>query len=104
MLVEMKGSLLQRVLDQGQANQGNGGYLQTANVSRDEAGAAWLINAESLNPDRTYQVAINDFLISGREQGLDFLNDQNPELKVIQENADVRRAMIEQLRQEFPPN
>jgi 5'-nucleotidase len=104
MLVEMKGSLLQRVLDQGQANQGNGGYLQTANVSRDEAAGVWLVNAEPLNPDRSYQVAINDFLISGREQGLDFLNDQNPELKVIQEYADVRQAMIQQLKQEFPPN
>jgi 5'-nucleotidase len=95
---------LQRVLDQGQANQGNGGYLQTANVSRDEAAGVWLVNAEPLNPDRSYQVAINDFLISGREQGLDFLNDQNPELKVIQEYADVRQAMIQQLKQEFPPN
>jgi 5'-nucleotidase len=104
MSVEMKGNLLQQVLEQGQANQGNGGYLQTANVSRDEASGAWLINDEPLDPERSYMVAINDFLLTGREQNLGFLNETNEELQVVGEHADIRQAMIEQLRREFPTN
>jgi 5'-nucleotidase len=97
---EIKGSLLQRVVDQGQANKGNGGYLQTANVSRDEAAGTWLINGEPLDPERTYMVAINDFLLTGREQGLDFLNQENnPEVKVLEDHGDVRLAMIARLKQ-----
>jgi 5'-nucleotidase len=97
--VEMKGSLLQRVLDQGQANQGNGGYLQTAGVTRDEAAGVWVINGTPLDAERTYVIAINDFLLTGREQGLDFLNRENPEIKVLQQHGDVRLAMIARLKQ-----
>lgn len=96
---EMKGSLLQRALDQGQANKGTGGYLQTANASRDEAAGSWLINGEPLDTERIYTVAINDFLLTGREQGLDFLNQENnPEVKVLQDHGDVRLAMIARLK------
>jgi 5'-nucleotidase len=97
--VEMKGSLLQRVLDQGQANHGTGGYLQTANADRDVAAGSWLISGEPLDPERIYTVAINDFLLTGREQGLDFLNQENPEIKVLQDHGDVRMALIERLKQ-----
>lgn len=100
--VEMKGALLRRVLEQGAANKGSGGYLQTANVSFSEAKNMWLINGAALDGRRTYQVAISDFLITGKEQNLDYLNRQNPELRVINDNViDVRRALINQLQKTF---
>jgi 5'-nucleotidase len=101
-LVEMKGSLLRRVLEQGQANKGGGGYLHTANVSWSEEKNNWLITGAPLDGRRNYQVATTDFLISGKEQGLDYLNRQNPELRVINDNViEVRRALITQLQKAF---
>ncbi|MGE5657373.1 MAG: bifunctional metallophosphatase/5'-nucleotidase [Actinomycetota bacterium] len=95
--VEMRGELLQRVLNQGKANQGTGGYLQTANVKQNAANQ-WLINGQLLTPTKIYRVAINDFLISGQEQGLDFLNLQQPGIKLISEKRDIRMAVIAQIK------
>jgi 5'-nucleotidase len=104
MSVTMTGSLLKKVLDQGQANAGQGGYLQTVNVTADSAGN-WLISNESLDETRTYLVAINDFLLTGFEQGLAYLVPaENEDLTVVQEHADIRRATIEQLKRTFPPS
>lgn len=96
--VKLKGALLQRVLEQGQANRGRGGYLQTANVTQDQAGI-WQVQGTPLDRDRLYRVAINDFLLSGREQGLEFLNLNSPEVQLIAEKEDIRFAVIRQLRQ-----
>ncbi|OUL24930.1 bifunctional metallophosphatase/5'-nucleotidase [Nostoc sp. RF31YmG] len=96
--VEMNGALLKRVLDRGQANKGSGGYLQTANVSQAPNSGNWLIQGQSLDPKRNYKVAINDFLISGKEKGLDFLNLQQPGIKLIAEKRDIRFAVIDRLK------
>ncbi|MGH1395310.1 MAG: bifunctional metallophosphatase/5'-nucleotidase [Trichormus sp.] len=96
--VEITGEMLQRVLDQGQANQGTGGYLQTAKVSQLANSKIWLIQGQPLEPKRTYKIAINDFLISGREIGLNFLNLQQPGIKLIGEKRDIRFVMIDKLK------
>lgn len=70
LLVEMPGELLQRVLDQGEANRGTGGFLQTAQVSRAADNHGWLIHGQPLQSQQSYRVAINDFLVSGHEQGI----------------------------------
>ena len=101
-LVEMRGRLLKQVLDQGQANKGSGGYLHAANAGWSEAQNNWLINDKPLDQRRNYNVAISDFLITGNEQGLNYLNRQNPDLKVLNENViEVRRALINQLQKTF---
>ncbi len=96
--VEMKGSLLERVLEQGRANRGTGGYLQTANVSKKQNFTTWLIGGEPLDPSRNYRVAINDFLMSGKEKGLEFLNFNQKGVKLIAQRRDIRLAVISQLR------
>ena len=100
--MDMSGNLLRQVLDQGQANAGKGGYLQTANVSGDGSGG-WLINGEPLDGARSYTVAINDFLLTGNEQGLDYLTPDNPGLTVLATHDDIRKSTIAQLKQVFPP-
>ncbi len=101
-IVEMRGRLLQQVLEQGVANKGTGGFLQTAQVSWSAEKNSWLINGKPLDQRRNYKAAISDFLITGNEQGLSFLNRQNPDLKVLNENAqEVRRALIMQLQKVF---
>lgn len=96
--VEINGSLLQRVLEQGRANRGTGGYLQTANVSFKPNFSTWLIQGEALDPNRKYRVAINDFLMTGKEEGLGFLNFNQPGVRLIARKRDIRFAVIEQLR------
>lgn len=95
----IRGSLLARALDQGLANRGKGGFLQTANVS--QSGGGWTVGGKPLEPDRTYRIAINDYLASGKEQGLDFLAP-GPDFTVVKENRDQRMAVIDQLRREYP--
>ena len=100
MLVEMSGALLEKVLNQGIANKGTGGYLQTANVSQDEPGN-WLIGNNALNLEQVYKVAINDFLLTGKENGLDYLNLENPEIKLLAQEGDIRFALINQLQKAY---
>ena len=100
--VELPGELLKRVLDQGQANRGSGGYLQTANISRDQAGN-WLIQGQTLQPQRRYRVAIADFLMTGKEQGLKFLNFNAPGVKLIAKHDDIRVVVIRQLQTQGLP-
>jgi 5'-nucleotidase len=100
--VEMRGRLLKQVLDQGQVNKGSGGYLHAVNAVWSEAQNNWLIGDKPLDQRRNYNVAISDFLITGNEQGLSYLNRQNADLKVLNDNViEVRRALINQLQKIF---
>jgi 5'-nucleotidase len=97
--VRMTGALLRRVLDQGWRNRGTGGFLQLARIERADAG--WTIAGAALDDARTYRIAVPDFLISGREQNLDFLNRENPGLTVLRSLRDVRFALIDHLRARY---
>lgn len=94
--VEMTGALLRQVLDQGLQNRGTGGFLQHARIVRNNQ--RWLIADREIDDSRTYRLAVSDFLISGREQGLDFLNRDNPDLTVIAEHRDIRFVLMDALR------
>jgi 5'-nucleotidase len=95
---DIQGSLLERVLDQGQANAGTGGYLQTAGVTRNLAGTAWLVNSAPIRATATYKVAINSFLLTGKEMHLDYLIRTNPAIGNVVEHDDLRIAMIAELQ------
>jgi 5'-nucleotidase len=99
---DIRGSLLARALDQGLASRGKGGFLQTANVSPSgPSGGGWMVGGKPLDPDRTYRIAIDDYLAAGKEQGLDFLKP-GPDFTVVRENRDERMAAIDELRREYP--
>jgi 5'-nucleotidase / UDP-sugar diphosphatase len=100
--VEIEGSVLERVLNRGQANKGKGGYLQTLGATKVMQTGKWLINGQPLQLLRKYRVAINDFLMSGKETNLDFLNLQEPKIKLIAEKRDVRLVLIDGLRKYKP--
>ncbi len=94
---DIEGGLLRKVLEQGLANRGQGGFLQTSGLTGDEEG--WRVNGERLADGRTYRVAINDFLISGKEQGLEFLSIRTPGLRATcRENRDIRFVFRDHLR------
>jgi len=99
--VAMTGDLLAQTLTQGMANRGSGGFLHTANVSRPD-GQTWVIGTTPLARERTYTVAINDFLVSGRETNLGFLHlDGNPNLTLVSTHRDIRKVLIDQLQRHF---
>lgn len=92
----MTGALLDRVLTQGEANRGSGGFLHAAGVERE--GTRWLVGGVPIDPARSYRVATTDFLLTGRETGLDWLQPGHPGLGPVQQFRDIRVAVIEMLR------
>ncbi len=101
--VKMKGRLLERTLNQGLKNKGSGGFLQWDGSIKFEKGA-WYINGKFLDVNQEYTIATSDFLMSGKEKGLDFLTLQNPDVIEVTEpkdnevGSDVRKAMIAYLK------
>jgi len=97
-LATIKGGLLIKVLNQGLANMGSGGFLQSANAQ--QTNGTWHINGAPVDPQKIYKLAITDFLASGKERGLDYLNPNNPDFTIINsgENYDIRQLVIDQLR------
>lgn len=98
--IEISGAFLEKILIQGVANKGQGGYLQTANIERD--GSGWKVNGSPLDPAKNYVVAISDFLLTGNEQNLGFLKRDAPEIKVLKEHDDIRNATIAHLKKTYP--
>jgi 5'-nucleotidase / UDP-sugar diphosphatase len=97
-LVELPGSILLQALNQGIANKGTGGYLQTFGVEFNETSKTWMVQGKPLQPATRYRVAANDFLMSGKEKGLDFLNFNTPDIRLLSEHGDIRFALIKQLQ------
>ncbi len=98
--VEMPGRLLSRLLDQGQVNAGSGGYLQTSGITG--ASGAWKVGGTAIDPARVYTVASSDFLVSGRETGLDWFSvDGNDEIVQMSSFGDVRQAFITELKARY---
>ncbi|PXW85201.1 5'-nucleotidase [Nitrosomonas sp. Nm84] len=97
-LATMTGDLLIKVLNQGLANRGSGGFLQSVNTQ--QINGTWQINGASVDPQKTYKLAITDFLASGKEHGLDYLNSNNLDFTIINpgNNYDIRQLVIDQLR------
>jgi len=95
--VEIKGSLLSKVLDYGEDNIGTGTYLQTNNVTKQ--GINWLINNVLLDVDKTYTVALTDYLMKGFD--IPFLKKSNPDIINVYEPKgqeialDIRKSVIE---------
>jgi 5'-nucleotidase/UDP-sugar diphosphatase len=100
--VKMKGSLLKKMLNQGQKNKGNGGFLQLDNFVYDETSMAWKADNQVIKDNNEYWVVVTDFLLTGYESGMDFFTKDNPEILQIdapaEENdlrSDIRAVMID---------
>ena len=107
---EMKGSLLIKTLDQGEKNRGNGGFLQY-NENLVHKDGIWNLNGQPLEKDKVYRVAISEFLFTGKEANLDFLNPGNPAIIKVYEQAksqddarfDIRLGVIRYLESVLKP-
>lgn len=103
--VEMKGSLLQKILEVGESNIGTGGYL-LRNANLKKVKDHWFIGENLIDSDTVYRVAMLGFLLTGMETNLNFLNEGNPEiLKVYpietsngHPQSDIRLALVHYLK------
>jgi len=101
MTVRLTGELLAKALDQGVQSRGAGGFLQTAEITRQADG--WQVAGQPLDPQASYTVAMNDYLAGGHEAGMEFLQPQTPGYEVLDANGpDVRNALIDELRRAYP--
>lgn len=101
--VELRGALLQQVLDAGYNNRGSGGWLQYGNIVRDPNSASWLVKGQPINPDGVYLIVVPEFLLTGKESNLGFFNEQNPgvirawPVRTNSPQSDIRLAIIRYL-------
>ncbi len=94
--VEMKGGLLQQLLDAGEKNVGRGGYLQYDGISFDLTKKMWSVNGQAIDARKTYWIIVSEYLFSGKEQGIEFFSKTHPDVvKVLEpggaESSDLRR-------------
>jgi 2',3'-cyclic-nucleotide 2'-phosphodiesterase (5'-nucleotidase family) len=103
--VDMKGSLLTQTLEAGRKNAGIGGYLlYNENIAYD--GSTWKMAGTTIDPNKTYRVALSDFLLTGKEANMDFLNEKNAgivkvypaETAVTNPLSDIRLAIVKYLQ------
>lgn len=89
--VKLKGDLLKKVLDVGLLNKNKGGYLQTYGVKKQ--GNKWLIEGKEIMDQETYQAAVVDFLLTGKEENLGFFTPDNPGVLSVKEpsGTDIQR-------------
>ena len=103
MEVEMKGSVLIKTLEAGQKNTGTGGYLHFSDhISYDPGTKSWQIREMPVEPEKTYKVAMTDFLMTGSEANMEFLKKDNPGITRVypvitdlsDPRSDIRLAII----------
>jgi 5'-nucleotidase/UDP-sugar diphosphatase len=99
--VRMTGALLQRVLEAGRKNAGEGGYLHHS-ASLVPTATGWQVNGLRVEPEISYTVALPEFLLTGREANMAFLTRTTEGLSVMEEFRDIRRALIDELRRTWP--
>lgn len=102
-LVSIPGALLRKAVEQGDANKGTGGYLVRAGIGKDAAGQ-WTVKGQALDDGKTYKVLFNDFLLTGLEKGLGFLNTEleSAEVRKLRETREVRAIFVSRLKAEMP--
>ena len=103
MEVDMKGSLLTKVLEAGKNNVGSGGFLQySSSIMKDSVTNNWTFKNAPFDINKVYKVAISDFLMTGGEANLGFLTKDNPDIVKVypvftdlkDARSDIRRAIV----------
>lgn len=103
MEVDMKGSLLIQVLEAGRNNVGSGGFLQYSSaVDYHPEKSGWTLKEVAIDPKKNYHVALADFLMTGGEANMGFLNKDHPDIikiyptstSVTDPRSDSRLAII----------
>ncbi|MBL7703578.1 MAG: bifunctional metallophosphatase/5'-nucleotidase [Ferruginibacter sp.] len=101
MEVDMKGSLLIKILQASKKNVGSGGFLQYSEALTNNNNS-WYLKNIPVDANKVYKIAVTDFLMTGGEANLDFLTDKNPDVvktpavftDINDSRSDIRRTII----------
>ncbi|QDP86272.1 bifunctional metallophosphatase/5'-nucleotidase [Chryseobacterium sp. SNU WT5] len=81
MEVEMKGNLVKRILEAGRNNIGSGGFLQYSEaVKYNPETKNWTLKDVTIDPEKSYHLALADFLMTGGEANMGFLTKDHPDI------------------------
>ena len=100
--VEIKGDLLQKVLNYGRIKKGEGAYLQRLNFTYDKTTNQWSNLGKPINNGKTYIVIFSDYLLKGYD--IPFLKPENKGVVKINSPKeedlahDIRRVIISYLK------
>lgn len=100
--VEMKGELLEKVLNYGRLKAGTGAYLQLYDASYNSNTKIWTIGDNTLDKNKNYNIALTDYLLLGFD--IPFLTTDNPDLLKVYNfseshvSSDVRKVVINYLK------
>ncbi len=101
-LIEMKGALIPELVKNGQGNIGTGGLLHYHNLSVTEKGIE--IGGKPLDPNKWYKIVTTEFLMSGKERNLEFLDYKNPQIRIWKEidpnKSEIHRTLIDFMKLE----
>ncbi len=96
--VELKGSLLKKVLNYGRLKAGKGAYLQRYNANYNKKTKTWSVNNDEIIDSKIYKVAFSDYLLKGYD--IPFLTPKNKDVIAVYKNEvtstayDIRKAII----------
>ena len=105
--VSLKGKLLERILETGLKNKGNGGFLQWDKITHNETKNEWFVNGKLLDVNQDYYISIPKFMMEGKEANFGYLTAQNPDVLKINESDekdlndsrnDIRKVLIAYLK------
>jgi 2',3'-cyclic-nucleotide 2'-phosphodiesterase (5'-nucleotidase family) len=103
--IKVKGSLLKKMLNQGQKNKGKGGFLQVDKFNYDESEKTWTAGNQKISDDGEYWIVVTSFLLTGLESGMDFFTMDNPEIVEVYVSPnkddprfDIRRVLIDYIK------
>lgn len=103
--VEMKASLLQKVLEGGMERTGAGSFPQFAGIEYDSVKRQLRLGGKVLNTDTKVWAIFTDYMLQGKEHGLEFFKKDHPDISAIDEptapddlRSDMRFAVIEYLK------
>ncbi len=97
--VEMKGSLLKKLLDESESRQGNGAYLQRYKLELD-AYQNWHVAGTMLDVKKTYTVAMSAFMLSGYDYK--YLTKDHADIVKVHEDEngeDLRLSILRYLKE-----
>ena len=105
--VDMKGSLLIKIMEQGKKNIGSGGYL-LYNENLVNVNDQWLLNNNPVESSKVYHVAITEFLLTGKESNLDYINPTNVDIIKVYDvptsgtdpRSDIRLAVVRHIEKQ----
>jgi 5'-nucleotidase/UDP-sugar diphosphatase len=93
----VQGSMLERILNVGRdpRHRNTGGYLQAAGIEAAGDGGRWSIRGKPLIASRDYEVVMNDYLLEGKEAGLEFVGQHGSSIVDLPDAAvEFRQAVI----------